>query len=165
MTAPIRKALRVHPISMSDARAFVDRHHRHNTVPGPGMRFATAVYRDDDLAGVGIAGNPVARMLGDGVTLEIVRVCTDGTPDVCSMIYGALGRVAKALGYRRLITYTLASEPGISPKAAGFVLDANLPARNGWHCPSRPRYDTDLFGNPVSPPEAKVRWVRYLWAP
>jgi hypothetical protein len=112
------------------------------------------------LVGVAIAGRPVARKLQDGATVEVTRTCTDGTKNANSMLYGAITRAAFALGYRRVITYTLASEPGSSLRAVGFRVDAELPARVGWDVPSRPRYETDLFGNERTPVGPKVRWVR-----
>jgi len=114
---------------------------------------------NDHVCGVAIVGRPVARMLQDGFTAEIVRVATDGTYNACSKLYAACRNAAKALGYRRVFTYTLASESGASLRAAGFVVDEVLPPRETWSTPSRPRHQTDLFGNERRPPEAKVRWV------
>ncbi len=88
-----------------------------------------------------MVGRPVARMSDDGWTLEVNRVCTDGARNACSMLYGAAWRAAKALGYRRLVTYTLPEEGGASLRAAGWKL---LGERGGgnWNKPSRPRVDT-----------------------
>lgn len=151
-------SLRIVPASIRDAKRFVGRHHRHNRPPQGGL-FAVGVQCDEELVGVGIAGRPVARKLDDGLTAEIVRVATDGRRNACSMIYGALRRAADALGYRRLVTYTLSSEPGSSLGAAGFTRDADVPAAATWSRPSRPRVQTDLFDQSTRPAEAKVRWV------
>ena len=88
-----------------------------------------------------MVGRPVARNSDNGYTLEVNRVCTDGARNACSMLYGAAWRAAKALGYRRLITYTLPAEGGASLRAAGWKL---LGERGGgnWNVPSRPRIDT-----------------------
>jgi hypothetical protein len=93
----------------------------------------------DILRGVAIVGRPVARAYQDGLTLEVNRTATDGTKNANSMLYGAAWRAAKALGYRRLVTYTQEGETGASLKAAGWVIVAQRPPRPGWDVPSRPR--------------------------
>lgn len=147
------------PITLREARRFVGEHHRHN-LPQVGWKFGVGVHDGQQLRGVGIAGQPKARMLQDGTTLEILRVCTDGAPNACSMLYGALVRAGKALGYRRFVTYTLATEPGASLRAAGFTVDAEVAAAPSWARTGRPRDDVDLFGNERRPTEEKIRWVR-----
>lgn len=116
--------------------------------------------------GVGMAGNPKARKLqqADPYLIEIIRVTTPdrAVPNVCSMIYGALCRAAKNLGWRRVITYTLQEEDGASLRAAGFEIVAELPASRGWGRPCRPRYEHDLFGNRITPDGPKHRWERRL---
>lgn len=111
--------LEIRPCKLRDANAYVAQHHRHNQ-PTNGHKFSVAVYDGDRLCGVAIAGQPVARLLDDGFTIEIRRVCTDGTRNACSMLYAACAKAARAMGYRKAITYTLQSEPGTSVKAAGF---------------------------------------------
>jgi hypothetical protein len=152
------------PITITEAKAFVARFHRHNAPPESGL-FAVACSDDDDAAvirGVAIVGRPTARTLQDGVTCEITRLCTDGSPNACSLLYGACCRAAKALGYRRIYTYTLAEESGASLRASGWTRDADLPVRATWDTPSRRRVQTDLFGEARRPPGPKVRWVKYL---
>ena len=136
--------LLITPIGLDEANAFVEMHHRHHR-PVPGCKFSLAV---SDAAGavrgVAIVGRPVARGADDSWTLEVNRVCTDGARNACSMLYGAAWRAAKALGYRRLITYTLPEEGGASLRAAGWHLigeRGRTGARN-WNTPSRPRIDT-----------------------
>ena len=68
------------------------------------------------------------------------RSCTLA-PNANSMLYAAAWRAAKALGYQRLITYTLASESGSSLRAAGYRVVAERGPRRGWSVPSRPRLD------------------------
>lgn len=127
------------PVRFRDAAAFVAMWHRHNPPP-VGMIFAVGTADDDGiLRGVAVVGRPVARHLDDGHTLEVTRTATDGTRNANSMLYGAAWRAARALGYRRLITYTQASETGASLRAAGWRVIAQRPPRPGWHCPSRPR--------------------------
>lgn len=151
--------IRLAPITVTDAKPVVARLHRHNLAPQSGMFAVSVRGASDEIVGVGVAGRPVARCLQDGYTAEIVRNATDGTPNACSMIYGALTRAAKALGYRRVYTYTLQSESGASLRASGFVIDAILDARESWDTPSRPREQHDMFGDPRRPAKAKIRWV------
>lgn len=114
-------SLRLVPVTIQQADAFVDRFHRHND-PAVRVRFAVGVADETGLIrGVALAGNPKARMLNDGYTLEVVRCCTDGARNACSMLYRACARAAKAMGFLRVITYTLDAEDGASLKAAGFV--------------------------------------------
>jgi len=148
------------PCTVRRARRFVGDHHRHSLPPNGGL-FAVAVECDGETVGVGIAGRPVARALDDGRTVEITRCCTLGTPNAASMVYGALCKAARALGYERAITYTLASESGASLRGAGFLVAAQVRAQ-GWDRPSRSRRDADLFGNATKPPGAKLRWERRL---
>lgn len=123
--------LEIRPITLRAAAAFIVKHHRHNKPPR-GHIFSIAVYQGDDLVGVACAGRPVARALTDGFTIEVNRTCTDGTEHVNSMLYGAVWRAAKAMGYRRMLTYTQADESGASLRAAGMVKVADLPARKNW---------------------------------
>lgn len=128
-------------IDFSAAAAFVAEHHRHHTPP-VGHKFSLGAVElgghGGRLCGVAIVGRPVARMRDDGLTLEVTRLCTDGTKDACSFLYGAAARAAFALGYRRIGTYILKSEPGTSLKAAGWKL---LGERGGgtWHRPNTGR--------------------------
>lgn len=132
-------SLRIVPVSFRDACDFVEAWHRHNPPPLR-VKFQMGVADDEDvLRGVAMVGRPVARMLDDGLTLEVNRTATDGTPNANSLLYGAAWRAAKALGYRRLVTYTQAAESGSSLRAAGWCVVAQRPPRRGWDMPSRPR--------------------------
>ena len=150
--------LEVVPVTLKAAKAFIAQHHRHN-LPPQGWKFGVGLMQSEVLVGVGVAGRPVARRLDDGRTIEITRVCVSQAPNGCSKLYGALRKASMALGYRRVITYTLAAEPGASLKAAGFRVDAHLPQRPTWDTPSRPREQTDATGLERRPTEAKVRWI------
>lgn len=132
--------LQIVPISLAEANAFVAVNHRHHK-PVPGAKFSIAAAEGEIVRGVAIVGRPVARGSDDGWTLEVNRCCTDGTRNACSMLYGAAWRAAKALGYRRLITYTLPEEGGASLRGAGWVLVGRRGGGN-WNCASRPRIDT-----------------------
>lgn len=152
--------LRTAPISREDARRFVGAHHRHNLPPKMFVFVVGLKDEQDQLRGVAIVARPNARALDDGDTAEVMRLCTDGVPNGCSMLYGACKRAARALGYRRLYTYTLQRESGASLRASGWTLDAELDARPGWGASSvaRPRVDVDLFGNERTPRDPKYRW-------
>lgn len=130
--------LRVVPVSFAEASTFVRLLHRHHAPP-PGMKFALGVADGDQLVGVAMCGRPVARHLDDGLTIEVNRTATDGTRNANSMLYGAAWRAAKALGYRRIITYTQAGESGSSLKAAGWTVLAQRSPRSGWDTPARRR--------------------------
>lgn len=143
--------LTVTPISFAEANAFVAQHHRHHK-PMPGCKFVLAVSDNDGtVRGVAMVGRPVARMADDGWTLEVNRCATDGARNACSMLYGAAWRVSKALGYRRLITYTLPEEGGASLRAAGWIL-VGKSGGGSWSRRSRPRVDT-------APMQGKLLWV------
>lgn len=127
------------PVSLEWANAFVATWHRHHR-PVPGHKFSVGVADEEGtLRGVAIVGRPVARPFDDGLTLEVNRTCTDGTPNANSMLYGAAWKAAKALGYQRLITYTQQGESGSSLRAVGWKVVAELKERKGWDTPSRPR--------------------------
>lgn len=135
-------ALELHPITFKEAATFVDINHRHHPAP-VGHKFSIAVADGNQVVGVVMVGRPVARHFDDGLTLEVNRSCVkDGHKNANSMLYGAAWRASKALGYRRLITYTLTSESGSSLRAAGFKVVAERSRRPGWNTPSRPRVDT-----------------------
>jgi len=110
--------------------------------------------RGGALRATAIAALPVARALNDGFTVEISRVASDGARNACSLLYSALCRAAKGIGYRRAITYTLASETGASLRAAGFQAVAHVKG-DTWNRPNRRRVDKH-------PTCDKVRWERAL---
>jgi hypothetical protein len=123
--------MRLEPITFRAACAFVDALHRHNKPPR-GHKFSIGLRNDDDLVGVVMTSRPVARAFDDGFTLEVVRTCTDGTTNANSMLYGAAWRAAKAMGYRRCITYTQADETGASLRAVGWQRVRENKARGSW---------------------------------
>jgi hypothetical protein len=143
------------PVGLAAANAFVGAHHRH-LGPTRGHKFSLAVApllpggRPGPVCGVAICGRPLARLLDDGRTLEVLRVTTDGTPNACSALYAACRRAALALGYRRVVTYTLAAEPGTSLRAAGWRC-LGLAGGGPWDRADRPRADR----HPTGP---KRRW-------
>jgi hypothetical protein len=131
--------LRVVPLRLGTANNLVLRWHRHHK-PVVGALFAIGASDGGELVGAAIVGRPVARMYDDGATAEVTRLVSDGTPNVCSMLYAACWRAWRAMGGHRLITYTLASEPGTSLRAAGWTALYQTSERpKGWDTPSRRR--------------------------
>lgn len=145
MTGPLALV----PVTLEEANAFVREHHRHHR-PVPGAKFCIGIACGEKVVGVAIVGRPVSRILDDGWTLEVNRTCTNGTKNANSMLYGAARRAAWALGYRKLITYTLPEEGGVSLRAAGFTLIGEA-GGGKWNRESRPRVDTH-------PLQTKLRW-------
>jgi len=143
--------VRLQPSTIKAACQFVRDAHRHHKPPQGGL-FAVALADDaGTVLGVAIVGRPVARHLQDGWTAEVTRVAVvDDARNGCSMLYGAARRAAKALGYRRLITYTLESEGGASLRASGWLNEGQA-GGGSWSVPSRPRSDKH-------PTCKKTRW-------
>jgi hypothetical protein len=144
------RSLEIIHIELAEANAFVEKHHRHHK-PVTGHRFSFGVLsRRRELVGVAIIGRPVARLQDDGLTLEVNRVATDGTPNACSALYGAARRACFALGYKKLITYTLQTESGSSLNGAGWKC-LGLAGGGKWTRKDRPRSDDH-------PLQAKLKW-------
>ena len=125
------------PVSFKDACEFIRQYHRHHKPPCR-WKFGVGAQLDNKLVGVVMIGRPVARHLDDGWTLEVTRLCTDGTPHVASKLYSAAWRAARAIGYRRIITYTLENEAGTSLIAAGWK-ELYKTKGGTWNTPARPR--------------------------
>lgn len=111
--------MKIRPITLKAASEFINAYHRHHKAT-VGCKFAIGCYDGDQMVGCAVCGRPVARHYDNGTTLEINRVCTNGKRNVCSMLYGACCRIAKEMGYTKVITYTLESEDGASLKASNF---------------------------------------------
>jgi hypothetical protein len=142
------------PIKQRDARAFVDAHHRHNKAPR-GSVFQIGLEKDNELIGCIMVGRPVSRNLDNGITLEVNRTCIDGYhKNACSMLLGAAVRAAKALGWKKIITYTLPSESGSSLKGAGWTLEGPSTTGN-WN--SRKDRQVQMFKG-----ICKKRWSKIL---
>lgn len=153
------------PVSLRAANAFVAEHHRHHR-PVRGQKFSIGAELADKLVGVVIVGRPVNRVLDDGRAAEVYRTCTDGTKNACSFLYAAAARAARELGYGEILTYTLASESGVSLRAAGWELVA-VTAGGAWQ-----RYGDEPGARQLSldgrnranahPLEPKQRWRKVL---
>lgn len=142
------------PITLRAANAYVEERHRHHK-PSRGHKFSVGLMVDLEIVGVAICGRPVARGSDDGYTLEVSRLCTDGTENACSKLYGACARVAKEMGYLKIQTYILENEIGTSLKASGWKLES-VTAGGQWKYTGGKERRTD------QPTEPKQRWVRIL---
>jgi hypothetical protein len=151
----VASLLTIVPIDIAQANAFVLKFHRHHGA-AIGAKFCVAVAQgredgaDAEICGVAIVGRPVARMLDDGWTLEVTRLATDGAKNACSMLYSASWRVARALGYRKLVTYILGSESGVSLTAANWKRVGEC-GGGSWSRGARPRVDKH-------PTQSKIRF-------
>ena len=147
--------MRIAPITFREASDYINRLHRHHRAT-VGCKFCISVVDDNgQIHGVAVCGRPVSRRYDDGYTLEVNRVCSDGTRNVCSMLYGACCRIAKEMGYRKVITYTLVSEDGASLKASNFICEGEAGKPHWTGCRNR--------GQDI-PAEMKNRWVKSLAA-
>lgn len=155
ITDVTKRVINMHaePISQRDANEYVERMHRHYG-PVQGDKFRVAAVHNGNIVGVVQVGRPVSRILDDGMTLEVTRMCTDGTPNACSFLYSRAARIAREMGYQKIITYILCSESGYSLRAAGWELECSIRGHT-WDCPSRPRL-TD------APTCDKERWAKIL---
>lgn len=149
---PLR--LDIKPISFRGASEFVKKHHRHH-IPPQGNKFSIALYDGELIIGVAIAGRPVSRHQDDGLTLEVTRCCVkEPYKNGVSKLYSSVIRVAEAMGYRRVISYTLTEESGISMRASNFQLE-KLSEGGSWNSNSRKRFDK----HPTGP---KYLWIKEI---
>ena len=137
--------MRVIPISLKQANDFVESNHRHHG-KAQGCKFCIAVVDEKEaVRGVAIVGRPVSRYEDNGATAEVTRMCTDGYRNACSFLYGSCAKIARAVGYQKIITYTLAEETGISLKAAAWICKGICGGGN-WNAKGRPRTDSRVPG-------------------
>lgn len=154
------------PISLQDANAFVDKHHRHhNHIVRD--KFRVGAEKNGKLVGVAQCGRPLSRHLDDGKTIEVVRLCTNGDKNVCSFLYSRCARAAQMLGYEKIITYILSSEQGTSLEASGWHCEDKSVGGGSWSCKSRPRELEPLQISLLPtrqkyPTEKKQRWAKEL---
>jgi len=146
--------MRIVPLTLRFANAFVLEFHRHHK-PSVGHKFSIGLIIDEKIIGVAICGRPVARASDDGLTLEVARLCTDGTKNACSKLYGACARVAKEMGYLKIQTYILDQELGTSLRASGWIMES-MTAGGLWKHSDGKQRRTDQPFNP------KQRWVKFL---
>lgn len=146
--------MKVFPLTLKQANELVASLHRHHK-PAVGHRFSIGVQDGDRLVGAAIVGRPVARMCDQYRIAEVTRLVTDGTKNACSMLYSASARAATAMGFEKIQTYILASEPGTSLKASGWELEAETSGGNWNHSWRKGRREDQ-------PMERKQRWSRRL---
>lgn len=144
--------MEIRPITFKQASAFVNEHHRHHKAT-VGCKFCIGLFDGEKMVGVAVCGRPVSRKLDDGLTIEINRLCTDGTRNACSMLYGASCRVAKAMGYKTAITYILETEDGASLKASNFICEGKA---------GKPKWTGVRDRGQDIPPLFKTKWMRKL---
>ncbi len=144
--------MEIRPITFRQACEFIKNNHRHHK-PTVGCKFSVGLFENDKMIGCAVCGRPVSRFLDNGETCEINRLCTDGTRNACSMLYGACCRIAKDMGYKKIITYILMSEPGTSLKASGFVCDGEAGGK---------MWTGDRERDNGAPRELKTRWSKKL---
>lgn len=146
----------LYPINLSTAKKFINDYHRHNVAP-IGWKFGIGLKCKDKLIGVICVGRPIARSLDNGITAEVIRSCVlDNYPNANSMLYGAAWRACKAMGYKKMITYTQQDETGSSLKAIGMINIKNLKPRGDWAdaSKSRPRVKPIKETSNIS----RIRW-------
>lgn len=131
--------MNVMPCELKIANEFIEKLHRHHKKV-QGHRFSIAAYKDLKMVGVAICGRPVARNIDPSKTLEVTRLCTDGTKNVCSFLYSAAARIAREMGFHYIQTYILESENGISLKASGWMYKYTTKG-DTWNRKSRERID------------------------
>ena len=145
--------MEIRPITFRQACSFINEHHRHHksTV---GCKFSIGLFENEEMIGCAVCGRPVARRFDDGLTCEINRLCVlENYPNACSMLYGACARIAKEMGYYKIITYILESENGASLKASNFICEGKA---GGTHWTGVRNKGQDI------PAEMKTRWSHYL---
>lgn len=161
--------LKLRPLTLKEANELIGRLHRHHK-PVVGHRFTIGAEVDGKLVGAAVTGRPTARMTDQYRTADVTRLVTDGTPHVCSKLYSACARAAQAMGYNRIQTFILDSEPGTSLvasawyriKADGERCDCENGCENcttdggDWNRPSRGGRRVD------QPMVSKQRWGRKL---
>lgn len=131
--------MQIKPIFQKAAFRFIDDHHRHHSKP-VGSIFQIALEKDGSVLGVAVVGRPVARELDYTTTCEVIRLCTDGTKNACSRLYAACARIAREMGYKKIITYILVTEPGTSLRATGWNFVRTTDG-GSWDTPARSRVD------------------------
>lgn len=145
--------MKIIPMTLKKANAFVDRYHRHNK-HCRGCKFCLGLMHDNELVGVAVCGRPVARNLDDGFTLEILRVCIKDTAPkgANSKLYARCRKIGQSMGYKKIITYTLKSESQCSLRAVSAHIDAEVKPGD-WNRPNRKRASQPVYN------EEKIRWI------
>lgn len=142
--------MKIIPLTLKQANDYIQKYHRHHK-PTVGHRYSLGASQNGELIGVAVVGRPVARMCNAYTTAEVTRLCTNGGKNVCSFLYSACARVAKEMGFERIQTYILESEPGTSLIATGWNKEVESKGGQWKHTDGKTRR-TD------QPTEPKTRW-------
>ena len=159
--------LTIKPLNLKTANNYVEQNHRHHRKT-QGHKFSLGVFEGGVLHGVVIVGRPLSRYLDDGMTLEVLRLCTDGTYNACSILYARSARIAKDMGYRKIITYILEEEQGTSLKASGWKCEETNVGGGSWENCSRRADERNyqqmslIQEREKYPIGKKQRWVKIL---
>lgn len=159
-------SLIIKPISLKKANEYVIQNHRHHDKV-QGHKFSLSVWDEDRLCGVAIVGHPQSRMIDNDNVLEVLRLCTDGTYNACSILYARCAKVGKDMGYQKIITYILESETGTSLKASGWTCEEEKCGGFSWGGQrevERHKYEqmTIFVDRKLPPKELKQRWAKDL---
>ena len=143
------------PLTLRQANAFVLQHHRHHK-PARGCKFSIGCQTTDGvLVGIAIIGRPVSRVLDQQFVAEVTRLATNGHKNACSKLYTAAARIAREMGFHKIQTYILDTEPGTSLKSSGWQYELRSDGGN-WNCSSRTQRKTS------QPMGAKQRWAKHF---
>ena len=159
--------MKAEPMELKEAQAYINRYHRHHQAAHRD-KFRIAAKDGNEIIGVIQVGRPLSRVLDDGKTLEVLRLCSNGDKNVCSFLYSRAARIAREMGYTKIITYILESESGTSLKASGWHCEASNVGGSNWNVPSRPReviaQQISMFDErPKYPIDVKKqRWIKEL---
>ena len=143
------------------ANAYIEQHHRHLAAKRH-HRFSLGAEHGGKLVGVAIVDFRVGTAKYNRIHVEVSRVCTNGTPNACSFLLSACARAAKALGYRRIYTYTLPEEGGASLRASGWTHDGQTKGKSGWATANFNATETPDLSQRNILQGVKDRWVRVL---
>lgn len=140
------------PIELKEANTFIEKYHRHNKKVLRD-KFRIGLKQNGELIGVANAGRPIARLLNDGETIEITRVCVkNGYKNACSMLYARMVKICQLMGYKKVITYTLSKESQSSLKAIGAKIEGEIKP-GSWNRKNRKRKEQTVYLEP------KMRWL------
>ena len=148
--------IELRPLTLKAAREWVAERHSHHTAP-VGHLWSIGAYVDDALVGCVVVSRPVAPALQEQGCLEVTRLCTDGYPNAASRLLGAAWGAAKAMGCRRLVSYTRDDEGGTSYRAAGWLAVATTKGREWTSGNKEARWLPGMY-QPSSEVRDRVRW-------
>jgi hypothetical protein len=152
------------PVTIREANEFVEAFHRHNgRTSRDGGKFAIGLSEGGRMVGVAIVGNPVSATLMDGYTAEVLRTCTNSEAGLgaVSKLYAACWRAWKAMGGKKLVTYTLQTESGSSLRGADWKVVGEVKAQKEGGLVWRKKDHLDREWQPVYG-QQKFRWEKTI---